>query len=157
VCPHPVQKSAGLANKVTYYFAPVTAVNQSNGERKEVTTITATPLAIHRDRDSHTKMVGLPFPVAPTVRSSGLFTLDASDPAEISRVEFYLDGALVWTGPGALPLRILAESCRARDGSHIFRVKSYDTFGNSATTSYDVVVALDPPAAPIILLPARRR
>ena len=144
---------AGLTNNVTYYFA-VTTVNQSDGEKKTVTTVSATPVPDSVGPEViDVRVDGVVFVDGQTISKPCTFTLNASDPAGVSRVEFSFDGILLHTDYTA------QYSCywnivSVDDGGHTLTIVAYDTLGNSTTLNYTVVVALDLPTAPTISEPA---
>ncbi|MDF1591854.1 MAG: Ig-like domain-containing protein [Desulfobacterales bacterium] len=145
-------KAAGLSNNVPYFFA-VTSVNLSGGEDKTVAAITATPVPdLIGPEMVNLKVNGAVLTDGYTLTVPGSFSLDAVDPAGVSRVEFYLDGVLVRTdySPAYTWFWNIVESS---DGSHSLTIKAYDTLGNSAEATYSITVALAVPAAPVISQP----
>ena len=146
-------KLAGLTNGQTYYFA-VTTVNTSGGEDKSVSTVSATP---QQDTSgpaiSDVKIDGAVLVSGHTLNKPATFTAVATDPAGISRLEFAID---------ADPIRVdynPVYSCfwnvvPIADGNYTLTVTAYDTLGNSSTIDFALVVALEPPAAPVITQPA---
>ncbi|MDX9762929.1 MAG: fibronectin type III domain-containing protein, partial [Desulfomonilia bacterium] len=142
-----------LQNGITYYFA-VTAVNRSGGELKSVNTITATPLVdTSGPIINNLKLNGSVFNIGGTMTHSGTFTVSASDPSKVSRVEYYLDGVLAGTSYNS-PFRFYLNIENLADGSHTLRVVAYDTFGNSTAMDHDFVILLAPPSAPVIKKPS---
>ncbi len=145
---------AGLTNNTPYFFA-VTAVNLSNGEKKEVTSITATPVADSQGPAIVNPLAGTtPLTEGLTLTKSLTLSLTADDPAGISRAEFLIDGALVrtdYTGPNySFDLDLFSLS----DGNHTISIAVYDTLGNKTLSVYNITVALALPAAPVITQPA---
>ena len=151
--PGTTAKVTGLTNRTPYYFA-VTTVNISNGERKDVSPISATPVP---DEQGPT-ITGITYEGAQVadgfmVTKSGNFTLTASDAAGISHVEFYLNGSLVrsdFSSPYTCYLDIFALT----DGMYTALFKAYDTFGNVTERSHTIQMSMAPPAAPVITFPS---
>jgi len=145
---------AGLTNNVTYYFA-VTTVNIFNGERKAVSTVSATPMPDTLGPElSDIKLNGALLLNGSVLNNPGAFTLNASDPAGVSRVEFRFDGSLTCTDTNGADLY----SCfwnimPVADGNHALTIIAYDTLGNNTILNYNLVVALSPPSAPSITQP----
>ncbi len=89
------------------------------------------------------------------LNQSGTFSLSAADPSSVSRVEFSIDGTLVSTDTnGADGYSYLWNIYQTEDGSHTLMITSYDSLGNSRSTSYAINVAINPPLAPTITSPA---
>jgi RHS repeat-associated protein len=148
-------KVAGLTNDTLYYFA-VTTVNTAGGERTIVTTITATPVDDTQGPSTQDIQIGgQPLTDGATVSQSAMITLSAGDPAGMSRVEFFIDGALVHTDTnGADGYSFFLDIDTLTDGSHTFTVVAYDTLGNATTVDYTLDILLGAPAAaPIIVSP----
>ncbi len=146
---------SGLENGTTYYLA-VTAVNTSGGERREVACVSATPRG---DREgpslSDVRFDGAPIGSGAVLRRSGTFSLTASDPSGVSRVELLIDGALrhadaSGSGRPLHPWDILS----VPDGPHIFTFRAADTFGNTSRLDLTLRVEMEPPGAPVIEAPA---
>ena len=146
---------AGLTNDTTYYFA-VTTVNLSNGERKTVNTTSAMPVADTVGPGiSNVQVDGVALVDGHTLTKPAIFTLNATDPAGVSRIEFSIDGTLIRTDYNGSPYydcywNIVPEA----DGGHILTIVAFDSLGNSTTVEYAVNVALEPPLAPTITQPA---
>ena len=145
-------KLAGLTNGRTYYFA-VTTVNTSGGEDKAVFTVSATPQQDTSGPEiSDVKIDGAVLVSGHTLNKPATFTAVATDPAGISRLEFAID---------ADPIRVdynPAYSCYwnvvpIADGNYTLTVTAYDTLGNSSTIDFALLVALEPPMAPLITQP----
>ncbi len=146
-------KVAGLTNGQTYYFA-VTTKNTSDGEDKVVSTVSATPQQDASGPEiSDVKIDGAVLVSGHALNTPATFTAVATDPAGISRLEFAIDAA---------PIRVdynPVYSCfwnvvPIADGNYTLTVTAYDTLGNSSTIDFALVVALAPPAAPVITQPA---
>jgi methionine-rich copper-binding protein CopC len=146
---------SGLTNNSTYYFA-VTAVNLSDGEPTGVSTVSAIPISDDLGPEiTEVNLNGTPLSNDAVLRDTGLFTLNAADPAGVSRVEFYVDGNLHFIDSnGPTSYSCVWDVAAVEDGEHQFDIVAYDTRGNSTTNSYTLVVALDPPSTPSITQPA---
>jgi chitodextrinase len=146
---------AGLTNDTTYYFA-VTTVNLSNGEQKTVNTTSAMPVADAVGPEiTNVQVSGVVLVDGHTLTKPATFTLNAADPAGVSRVDFSIDGTLIRTDYNGSPYydcywNIVPEA----DGGHILTIVAFDSLGNTATVEYGVNVALEPPIAPNITQPA---
>ena len=147
---------AGLTNGTQYWFA-VAAVNISNGEAKTVTTVTETPEADSQGPDlsqflfdAATLVDGM------TITKSGQLKVHAQDLSGVSRVEFYVDGILIGTdtSPSSGSYDTFWNVVAVTDGVHTLAIQAFDTLNNSTTQTFNVTVALAPPAAPTIIKPA---
>ncbi|MCK4542700.1 MAG: RHS domain-containing protein [Spirochaetales bacterium] len=143
---------AGLTNNTTYYFA-VTAVNKSDGEQKSVSAVSATPVPdIQGPEITDVKINGVLLTQGHTLTKPATFTLNASDPAGVSRVEFSIDGTLIRTDYNP-QYSCYWDIVSVADGSYTLTITAFDTLGNSTVLEYTVNVTLDPPAAPLITQP----
>jgi RHS repeat-associated protein len=143
----------GLANDTTYYVA-VTTVNISGGEQTAVTAIPVTPT----EDKTGPALTGLTFDGAALVdgqrlENSGTVTATASDPAGVSHLEFYFDGALV-RNDYSVPYSCYLDMVKAADGAHVFSITAFDSLGNSSSFTYNVTVGLAAPSAPVVTSPA---
>ena len=146
-------KVAGLINGRIYNCA-VTTVNLAGGENKVVTSVEVIPVADTKGPDiTDVKVNGAAIVDGQVLNKEASFTLTAGDPAGVSKVEFSIDGTLLCTDYSA-PYTCTWNVFLATDGGHTLVIKAYDTLGNSATASYILVVALNPPLAPTITQPA---
>ncbi|MFH1613961.1 MAG: CARDB domain-containing protein, partial [Planctomycetota bacterium] len=147
-------KITGLTDNTTYYFA-VTTINTSDGERKQVSTVSETPMPDELGPEViDVQMDGAPLTDGQTLNKPVTFTLNASDPAGVSRVEFLIDGNLVHTDYNGTPnYSWYWNIVSATDGPHTISIVVYDTLGNSTTLSYNLTIALVLPAAPNITQP----
>jgi RHS repeat-associated protein len=145
-------KVTGLTNGQTYYFA-ATTVNISGGENKAVTTVSATPQQDSSGPEiSEVKIDGADLVSGHTLNKPATFTAVATDPSGISRLEFAIDSD---------PIRVDYNSIYScywnvvpiDDGNYTLTITAYDTLGNSSTIDVALVVALEPPAAPVITQP----
>ncbi|MFH1148712.1 MAG: right-handed parallel beta-helix repeat-containing protein, partial [Pseudomonadota bacterium] len=145
---------SGLSNNVTYYFA-VTAVNTSGNEKKEVTSVSAMPVPDTQGPAlSDFKLNGAVFVDGGVLHRSGTFTLIASDPSGVSRMEFRLDGVLYRTDTnGADGYSCFLDLPAIADGSHVLTIMAYDSFGNIARLDYNITAALELPATPTVNSP----
>ena len=146
-------KVAGLADNTTYYFA-VTTVNLSDGEPPAVTTLAAMPVPDQQGPEiTDVQVDGTPLISGHTLAHGAMFSLTASDPAGVSRVAFFIDGVLLRTDYTA-PYTAYYEIVDAADGDHVLGITAFDTLGNETSETFNLVVALDVPDAPVISLPA---
>jgi RHS repeat-associated protein len=146
-------KVTGLTNHTPYYFA-VTTVNISNGERKDVSPVSATPVP----DEEGPAITGITYEGAPVadgfmMTKSGNLTLAASDAAGISHVEFYLNGSLMRSDFSS-PYTCYMDIFNLTDGTYSVLFKVYDTFGNATERSHSIQIAMAPPAAPVITYPS---
>ena len=146
---------AGLTNDTAYFFA-VTAINTSDGESTNVTTVTAAPLP-----DSiGPELSNIEFNAAPltnnlNITQSGNISLGATDQSGMSRVEFLIDGVLLKTDAnGSANYSANWDITNVTDGTHTITIKAIDTLENSSSQAISVTVALAAPAAPSITAPA---
>ncbi|OGV88203.1 MAG: hypothetical protein A3K19_27840 [Lentisphaerae bacterium RIFOXYB12_FULL_65_16] len=145
-----------LNNDITYYFA-VTAVNKSDGETKAVTTVTGQPIPDREGPDVQSvTFAGSAVTEGMTVTAPGTFAVAATDPSGMSRVEFWLDGALLGSdASGSDGYTAYWNVIAATDGPHVFLAKAYDSRSNSTDVQRTLTVALAPPSqAPAISAPA---
>ncbi len=148
---------AGLENNVTYYFG-VAAVNVSNGVTNAVTTISASPVP---DSDgpelSNIQWNAVALTDGMTITKPGSFTLTATDPSLISRVEFSINSGSVLSysdSNGSTNYACYWNISAVPDDSYSLLIKAYDSLGNMTSASYTVIVSLDAPEPPIILDPS---
>ncbi|MFZ0725147.1 MAG: fibronectin type III domain-containing protein, partial [Desulfobacterales bacterium] len=145
-------KVAGLTNDLPYFFA-VTAVNKSNGELKTAAAVTATPVADTEGPELSNVMIDQVLLVSgDTVTRPATISLNATDPAGVSRVEFMLDGTPVRTDFGA-PYTCYLNIVPLADGAHTLTITAYDTLNNVSTINYTINIALALPLAPTITQP----
>jgi len=146
-------KVAGLTNHQVYYFA-VTAVNRSDGQRPDVATVSATPTPdVEGPSISDVRLDGQPLSGSPTISQAAVLTLAATDPSGVSRIEFKLDGALLFIDYSA-PYRWDIDIRKIADGPHSLEISAYDTLNNTSSAAYSLIVAMAPPPAPSITAPA---
>ncbi len=148
-------KIAGLTNNLKYYFA-VTTVNISSGERKEISTVSATPVPDNEGPElSNVKINNALLVENINITGSSKITLNANDPVGVGRVEFYFDDILYFSDSnGSSEYKCLWDILAVEDGSHILTLKAYDTLGNATIKNYTLMVALQTPSAPTIIDPA---
>ena len=144
----------GLTNNTTYFIA-VTTVNLSGGEALPVVAVSATPVPDGTGPVlSQVNLNGAPLVNGIVLHTTGLFTLQATDPSGVSRVEFHIDGSPYFTdSKGPLNYACSWLVAAEEDGEHQLDIIAYDTLGNSTTISYTVTVALELPPAPVISSP----
>jgi hypothetical protein len=130
-------------------------VNLSDGERRTVDASSATPIpdAIG-PVIANVKVDSVTLTAGHTIVKPAAFTLNASDPSGVSRVEFFIDGALLRTDYNGSPnYNCYWDILTVSDGNHIFAITAYDSLGNTTSLQYPLVVDLAPPAAPNITYP----
>jgi uncharacterized delta-60 repeat protein len=144
----------GLANATTYHFA-VTAVNLSDGERPDVSTVSAMPAADTAGPAlTNATVGGVPMSDGMQVSSTVELAVTAIDPSAVSRVEFYVNDALLAVDlSGPTRYRATWDPGTVTDGSHTVTIRAFDTLNNKSSITATVLVALAPPAAPVIMEP----
>ncbi len=146
-------KVSGLTNGTTYWFG-VTTVNTSDGERPTVTTVNATPMDDVEGPEITSLLAGgMAFVDGFELTSALTLSLNADDPAGVSRIQFFLDGTLIRTDYSA-PFTCYLDPSDMDDGPHQLTITAYDTLDNSRTITISFTVALSLPAAPTITSPA---
>ena len=90
------------------------------------------------------------------LQQSGTFTVSATDPSAVSRVEFSFDGnpPFCTDTNGADGYSCSWNIYLTEDGSHNLTITGYDTLGNNRSVTFTLNVALIPPPAPTITYPA---
>ncbi len=89
-----------------------------------------------------------------TITQSGTISLNATDHANISRVEFLIDNKLFHSDSnGSNQYTAFLSIQNLTNGNHNINIKAYDTLNNLSTTNINIFIALAPPAAPIITQP----
>ena len=135
-----------LTLDVPYYFA-VTTLNIAGGERKEVATQSATPFLDEIGPElSGVQLDDASLDQGYFILKDGTISVSAEDYSGVTRVEFYLDDALIHTdsnGPQIYtgPLSILGIA----DGDHVLEILAYDILNNSTSLSFVVTVNHPPP------------
>jgi hypothetical protein len=76
---------------------------------------------------------------ASTVKGTVTVSANASDNVAVTKVEFYLDGALLATDTTA-PYSISWNTTTASEGGHTLTAKAYDSFPNVGTATRSVIV-----------------
>lgn len=142
---------AGLPNGIASWFA-VTAVNKSDGELKEVSTVSATPQADTNgpalsNLQWNNSVVG-------TLTAPGTFSITASDPAGVSRVEFRIGDTLIGEKVGNSPYSAFWNVAGTpSNGIYTLSVTAYDSLNNVSNLTTGVDVTLAKPPAPTNILP----
>ena len=147
--------AAGLDNDTLYYFAVVTE-NISGGIQTALTTVSATPVADTFGPDvSEININGSSLENGAVVTGASIFTLNATDPAGVGRVEFPIDGVLDFTDlNGADDCAFEWDIHDLDNGPYTLTTVAYDTLGNRATHTFDLTIAMGPPiSAPVIHRP----
>ncbi len=91
------------------------------------------------------------------ISNSDMFTINATDPSGVSRVEFYLDSALLNTdNNGADGFSAFLNIDSFPDGPHTVVFKAADLRNNLSTLSNSIRIALSPPPAPVIGTPTNQ-
>ncbi len=145
-------KVAGLTNHTPYFIA-VTTVNISGGEDKQATPIIATPKPDDQGPEITNIQVDNNVLVdGYTLTKPAVFSCEAADPAGVSRVEFFIDGNLIRTdfNPTYTGFWNIVETT---DDSHTLTIQAFDSLENMSARDYQLIVALDLPAAPVIKKP----
>ncbi|MDC0357842.1 fibronectin type III domain-containing protein [Oligoflexia bacterium] len=148
---------AGLANNTTYYAA-VTAVNISQGERANVASQAVTPTAdLIGPTFSNTTYGGAPLGNSFVVTRSGAISTVADDPSGVARVEFAVDDG---NGYRSLGIDTSGPTYTAfwditayPDAPYTLRIRGVDTLANVSELFFNVTVTMAPPAAPTITAP----
>ncbi|OGV43507.1 MAG: hypothetical protein A2X46_13055 [Lentisphaerae bacterium GWF2_57_35] len=144
---------AGIKNNVTNYFA-VTTINKSGGEDTSVTAVgvvtspdTAGPVLTNL-RWQNAALSGC-------LSSSGTFAVTANDPAMVGRADFYINGALIGsdTRNSSVYSSFWNVYATTNDGEHTLDIHAYDTHGNEAVFTTNVIVELGPLPTPTITSP----
>jgi parallel beta-helix repeat protein len=145
---------AGLTNNTTYFFA-VTTINTSNGESKQVVTVSETPLpdqagpTITQVRYGTTTLAN-----GTTLTIPDQIFVTTQDETGTSRVEFYVDGALLKIDTnGSSSYSAAWDIAAATDGAHVLLISAFDSYDNRTDLSLNVNVLLAPPPAPVITSP----
>ncbi len=151
-------KVSGLTNEVRYYFA-VTAVNLSDGMKTSVVTVYDEPEPdLQGPELSNVKWMGTPLTSGAVLTRPGSFTLTATDPVNVSRVEFTVDDgsdiALFHIDSnGSTSYSCFWNIATVNDGAYTLAIRAFDTLGNVTQISYPVTVDLTVPNPPVIVQP----
>jgi archaellum component FlaF (FlaF/FlaG flagellin family) len=102
--------------------------------------------------DAIAPTVSLTAPIAgSTVSKTITITAAASDNIRVSKVEFYLNGALIATDTTA-PYSFNWDTTTAANGSHTLAATAYDIGGNSGTSANSIVTVFNDLTAPTVAL-----
>ena len=105
-------------------------------------TTSSQQITVHVLADTNAPQVSLTSPTANAlVRGSVPVTAQASDNTGVSRVDFYIDGALTSTDSTS-PYSFSWSTTSSGDGAHSLYAKAFDSAGNSATSA-TVTVKVD--------------
>lgn len=144
---------SGLSNDKTYYFA-VTTRNISDGERKQVHTVSA---ILQTDTQGpeigDVRINGTPIGQGHVIVKGASISVIASDPSGIGRVEFLIDGVLSGTDYSGSPANFYWDVSTAEDKDYHLTIVAFDSLENGTTLEYTVTVAVEPPEAPQITTP----
>lgn len=147
---------AGLTNDVTYHVA-VTTINLSGGENKLVTTDNFIPVADTAGPVfASLKFNGAVLTEGGTVAQPGDITVEADDPAGVSRVEFSINDVSLGTDAnGSINYAMFWNLYDYANSppSYNLSITAYDTLGNSTNTSLNANVSLAAPPVPVITSP----
>ncbi|BFM06370.1 right-handed parallel beta-helix repeat-containing protein [Halioxenophilus aromaticivorans] len=146
---------AGLTNNIEYFFA-VTTVNIAGGERSNVATVSATPLAdVGGPLLSNFSFNSTALVDGVTISGNGVLSVSASDDSGMSRVEFAVNGTTIsvdTNGSDGYTASLVVS--QFDDGAIILSATAYDSFANAATISVAAELDLLAPATPVITSPA---
>ena len=147
-------KLAGLTNGTTYYFA-VTTVNSSDGEDKNVTTVSTTPEEdVLGPQITAVTYNAVALIDGVTVTQAANIAVTATDPIGISRVEFELDAApFANDANGTDGYSTFWNIQNTTDAVHVLNIKVYDNLENLTEASFNITVDLAAPATPAITSP----
>ncbi|MCL7489394.1 MAG: fibronectin type III domain-containing protein, partial [Desulfobulbaceae bacterium] len=155
----PSARVARLTNDTTYFFG-VTTVNTSNGFGDGVTSVSATPTLDQQGPEFGQLLVnGQSLTDGITLNRISLIQVQATDPINVSKVEFHLDGARQQTDylPENGLYSWLWDIAGSTDGAHQLTLKAYDSLGNVSERNLTVNISLVAPQAPIITGPENGR
>ncbi|MBU1456813.1 MAG: hypothetical protein KKD01_19010, partial [Proteobacteria bacterium] len=150
----PSARVARLENGTAYYFA-VATINLSNGSLDTVTSFTATP-----NEDTEGPLFGAitvngeTLVDGMTFGKTAVIAVEASDPASVSRVEFFIDSeseAKIYAGTPYYSWSWNVVS--HEDGPHNLTIQAYDSLGNVSEKTFQVNTLLVVPEPPEITEP----
>ena len=147
---------ASLAAGTKYYFA-VTAVNMSGNDRKEVTTVSATPFSdILGPALGEIIMNNVVLVEGGKIIKGGSLTFMVDDVSQVSRVDLSIDEVLIASDTsGAASVQFGWDLRTIADGDHKLVIKAYDSLGNETIKEINIVIALAAPStAPTIIQPS---
>ncbi len=87
-----------------------------------------------------------------TITTNGTFSIAASDPQGVSRVDFLVDNALIGSGSNSYSVNVNLASLT--DGAHVLIINAYDSLGNVTTQTVDFTVQEAAPPAPNLTSPS---
>ncbi|WP_172807586.1 hypothetical protein [Endozoicomonas ascidiicola] len=146
---------AGLTNDTTYYVA-VTARNLSNGEEQAATPVTVTPIADAVGPEfTAVQFQQKPLNSGQVLSQSGQLTVTAEDPSGLARLTVSLDDrVLAEDSVASNGLTATLDLTGITDGNHTLVIQVSDALDNVSSQSYDIVVDLEAPKAPVLSSPA---
>ncbi|HKQ31476.1 MAG TPA: Ig-like domain-containing protein [Burkholderiales bacterium] len=135
----------------------VDAVNHSTTQTRAITLAKAAPPPPDIEGPALVafNLSGTAVTAGGTLTRSGTLGITASDRSGISRVDFYIDGTFIGTDSnGADGYSVFLDLYSVNDGNHTLRVRAFDSLNNTTDITTSILVALAPPAAPVISSPA---
>lgn len=106
----------------------------------QVTDVELAWRAVGVDVDTVAPVVSITAPTASTVSGSVPITVSATDNKFVSRVEFLVDGVVVFTD-NAAPFSYTWDSTTVSNGAHTLTVRAYDPVCNMTSATKNVTVA----------------
>ena len=86
------------------------------------------------------------------LKGQAMLRADAADNQGVSKVEFYVDGALKWTDY-AEPYDMPLDTTKMLDGDHAYRARAYDRAGNATDALGTMTIGNDPDIyAPVVTI-----
>jgi RHS repeat-associated protein len=146
---------SGLQNNHQYYFAVVT-VNKSDGFDSQVTNVSATPeLDTLGPTVTNVWFGGVVVSNGMLIEAAGELRASATDPAGVSRVEFWAGDNRIGSVVGGGPLYTVSWNAdETVNGPLDLLTKAYDAYGNLTVVSNLVEVRIPVPAdIPVITQP----
>ena len=145
---------AQLTNDTTYHFA-VTAVNINNNENLNVVSSNVTPTQdLVGPVISVVEFNSVELVDNQTISASGTLSATATDESGVSKIEYYLDGSLVWSALSSSDqYDYLLDINDIADGAHALMIKAYDSLDQTSELTKSIVVQIALPSTPTIASP----
>ena len=145
---------AGLENGRTYHFA-VAAENVSGSIQPVVVSAEGAPEAdVIGPELSNFRLDGTAIAGDLSLGRDGMVALKATDPAGVSRVEFFLDDKLIRTDYSPDPdYTCHLAANQLTDGTHSLKIVAWDTLNNKTEEIRSLEFLLALPTAPVITWP----